>query len=808
MGQYPGEPAATSKMPVPAFDIAAACRFLRERYRDDETACLVLDFREGIAVPPGDASRFNSVLVRAEREQKHLFFHVSDLAPAWGDPANHTKGQVTTAAKTHVAQCQFLWLDCDSEKYDGSDPSEAEAHYVSQGEQVSQRIDVGLAAIGIKPYVKWRSGAGWQALIRLDEPITPDEAESLVGKLHMALGFAPVVKNANRILRVPGSVNWKNGKDGRVPTACTPCEFIGAATSIEHVRKVLPAAGASIAADTTATTTAVEVSTVSIDWSKVPEHAGWLKSAADLPGDFPAKGRIIIGHASTLSDLCGELKSAGLVDKSYTSWSDVTLALAAVFKAYGRFAPEQVAAALMCKLECNVHVTKQSTDAKMQRAVERAIKHSYDPPAKRVVRALNWRECKSDGSPLPSMFNARLAIGALNIECRHDAFHNKMLIGFRGDQVQHEVNLIAGELTDHALLRMRNMVSARFGFDPGDKPIYDAVMSLALEGCFDPVLDLLDAAQAEWDGMGRLEEWVVTYLGCEDTPLNRAIGCKVLIAAVHRARNPGCKFDCITVLEGEEGTNKSMAIRVLAGDDNFSDQSILGAGEKEVQEQLSGVWMHENADLAGMRRAEVENVKAFASRQVDIARPAYGRVTERRPRRSIEWGTTNSLEYLLSQTGNRRFWTLAVGRIDIDALKYDRLQLLGEAAAREAEGESVTLDATLWPDAREAQEARRIKDPWEDLLGDIPETVIADAGSLVKRKVQIIRRTGDGKEKVASADLLAHVLRVPPAQVNSSHGQRLALAMKQTEWQRNPTGKVTIDGVPVRGYWRIDPKDK
>jgi len=808
MSQYPGGGPSASKMSRPQFDAATASRFLRERYRDDETACLVLDFREGVAIPPGDASRFNSVLARVERERKHLFFHVADLAPAWGDPASHAKGQVTSATKTHVAQCQFLWLDCDPEKYEGADPAEASAHYISQGDQVSQRIDVGLAALGIKPGVKWRSGAGWQALIRLDQPITSDEAEILVGKLHGALGFATVVKNANRILRVPGSVNWKNGKDGRVPAACTPCEFIGATTSIEHVRKALSDAGASTAAGTTATTKAVEFSPVSIDWSRVPEHADWLKSAADLPDDFPTKGRIIVGHSGTLNDLCDDLKSAGLMQKAYASWSDVTQALAAVFKAYGRFSPEQIAAALMCKLECNVHVWKQRDDAKMQRAVERAINRSYDSPAKRATRALNWRECRSDGSPLPSMFNARLAIGALDIECRHDAFHDKMLIGFRGDEVQHEIKLIAGEMTDHALLRLRNMVSARFGFDPGDKPIYDAVMSLALENCFDPVLDMLDAAQAEWDGVERLDEWVVTYLGCEDTPLNRAIGSKVLIAAVHRARNPGCKFDCITVLEGEEGTNKSMAIRVLAGDDNFSDQSILGARDKEVQEQLCGVWMHENADLAGMRRAEVEHVKAFASRQVDRARPAYGRVTERRPRRSIDWGTTNNSEYLQSQTGNRRFWTLAVGRIDIDALKYDRLLLLGEAAAREAEGESVTLDASLWPDAREAQEARRIKDPWEDLLGDIPEHVTVDAGSLTERTVQIIRRTGDGKQKVASADLLAHVLRVPTAQMNSSHGQRLALAMKHAKWQRNPTGKVTIDGVPVRGYWRLDPTDK
>lgn len=119
----------------------------------------------------------------------------------------------------------------------------------------------------------------------------------------------------------------------------------------------------------------------------------------------------------------------------------------------------------------------------------------------------------------------------------------------------------------------------------------------------------------------------------------------------------------------------------------------------------------ERGDLAGMKRADVEHVKAFASRQVDRARPAYGHVREDRPRRSIEWGTTNNKEYLLSQTGNRRFGPLETGKIDIEALKVDREHLLGEAATYEAAGESITLDQHLWGDAREAQEQRRVADP-------------------------------------------------------------------------------------------------
>jgi hypothetical protein len=46
-------------------------------------------------------------------------------------------------------------------------------------------------------------------------------------------------------------------------------------------------------------------------------------------------------HQGNLADLVADLEDAGLVEKAYTSWSDVSLALAAVFKADGRYPPEQ-----------------------------------------------------------------------------------------------------------------------------------------------------------------------------------------------------------------------------------------------------------------------------------------------------------------------------------------------------------------------------------------------------------------------------------------------------------------------------------
>ena len=136
-------------------------------------------------------------------------------------------------------ECPYLWGDCDAEKYTGNDPVEAAKHYEDEGSRIQTAIDKGLLALGIKPFAIWRSGAGWQFLVKLDQAIEPDEAETLVGKLHTALGFDPVVRNCNRILRVPGSINWKDGKDGRVPSPCTPLCLLNAVSKIDDVRKVL-----------------------------------------------------------------------------------------------------------------------------------------------------------------------------------------------------------------------------------------------------------------------------------------------------------------------------------------------------------------------------------------------------------------------------------------------------------------------------------------------------------------------------------------------------------------------------------------
>lgn len=172
---------------------------------------------------------------------------------------------------------------------------------------------------------------------------------------------------------------------------------------------------------------------------------------------------------------------------------------------------------------------------------------------------------------------------------------------------------------------------------------------------FHPIRDYLNSL--EWDGVPRAERVFVEYLGVEDNEHVRKLTKKHLVAAVKRVFEPGCKRDELIVLVGPQGIGKSMVLDRL-GKEWFSDNLDTMQG-KESYEALQGSWIIELAELAAIRRTkDVELVKKFISKRSDKYRPPYARLTEEYPRQCIFFGTTNRFEFLVDETGNRRYWPL------------------------------------------------------------------------------------------------------------------------------------------------------
>ena len=162
-----------------------------------------------------------------------------------------------------------------------------------------------------------------------------------------------------------------------------------------------------------------------------------------------------------------------------------------------------------------------------------------------------------------------------------------------------------------------------------------------------------------WDGVRRVDTLLSDYLGAEDTPYTRAVIRKSLAAAVARALSAGVKYDCMPIFTGPQGTGKSTFLSVLGGE-WFSD-SLTSFEGKEAAEMIQGTWINEVGELTAFTRQETEAIKQFLSKKDDIYRAAYGKRTEKYPRRCVFFGTSNAGEFLKDTTGNRRFWPVDVG---------------------------------------------------------------------------------------------------------------------------------------------------
>jgi hypothetical protein len=347
-----------------------------------------------------------------------------------------------------------------------------------------------------------------------------------------------------------------------------------------------------------------------------------------------------------------------------------------------------------------------------------------------------WPDGSRGGRPLPTHPNTIAACNKLEIEGLYDTFKGKYHIS--SDKFR-------GELSDSMLVKIRREIENRFAFDPGKDNVYDALVTICAENEMHSIRDFLPRIQAQWDKTPRLRHLFHYYFDAQDTELNSEIGEIVMVALIRRVRQPGCKFDTIPVLEGPQGSGKSSALEIIAGKDNFSDQDLLLMDAKAQAEALQGIWIYEISELQGLHKADIDKVKAFASRTVDRVRPAYGRTRVDRPREGILIGTTNEDKYLRDTTGNRRFLPIRTGRnIRLKELERDRYQLLGEAVFLEQQGRSITLSESLWTVAAEAQHKRLTDDSWADILREIPCYLANDKLRVSSRDVlEFLGRTSD-----------------------------------------------------------------
>lgn len=340
----------------------------------------------------------------------------------------------------------------------------------------------------------------------------------------------------------------------------------------------------------------------------------------------------------------------------------------------------------------------------------------------------------------------------------------------------------AGEWSDADSARACSWLSRRYGLDVKPTLIDAAVAVIAERRRVHPVRDWLEGLK--WDGQPRADLLFVRYFGAEDTEYARGVAARFLIGAVARVYRPGAKVDCTPVLEGTQGIGKSTGVRKLAGEEFFFDTPMT-MGEKDSYQGLRGKWIGELGELHALSRSDLNRAKNFLTATVDHYRPSFGRRARDFQRQCVFVGTTNAEEYLRDETGNRRFWPVRCGAVDIKTIAADRAQIWAEAVARYKAGERWHVDTKEFAKLCEAeQEDRFVADAWESPV----EEWILNPGHTERRT-----------NGVTTGEVLAGALGIEADKWSKADQDRVAAVLRRLGWARGKQAR-NADGQRERRW--------
>lgn len=213
------------------------------------------------------------------------------------------------------------------------------------------------------------------------------------------------------------------------------------------------------------------------------------------------------------------------------------------------------------------------------------------------------------------------------------------------------------------------------------------VTEIATRNPHNPVKAWIDSKP--WDQRDRLPDLFATVRTAEDYPLalKETLLHRWLLSAAAAALLEGKRFSTRGVLtfQGPQGAGKTSWIVNLLPEgamraDWIKRDHHLDGGSKDSI--LGGIshWITEIGELDSSFRKDVARLKGFLTNDCDKVRPPYGRVEVEFDRRTVFAATVNEAEFLVDQTGNTRFWTIAVERLVFDH-GIDMQQVFAQLAA-------------------------------------------------------------------------------------------------------------------------------
>lgn len=223
------------------------------------------------------------------------------------------------------------------------------------------------------------------------------------------------------------------------------------------------------------------------------------------------------------------------------------------------------------------------------------------------------------------------------------------------------------------------------------------LLSIADMNRINPVKSWLDSIT--WDGKSRLQQ----YYDCFDTSdakiepamkytLMRKWALQCVALGTMEDTDEHVSAAGVLVVQGGQGIGKTRFLHTLVP----SNLLLLGrhidpANKDSVQTAIS-YWIVELGELdSTFRKSDISALKAFLTNSSDRFRRPYAMTDSKYPRRTSFYASVNPDSFLHDTTGNRRYYTIPVEKIDLEHT-MDRDQFWAEIYQLHKNGEQFWLD--------------------------------------------------------------------------------------------------------------------
>lgn len=265
------------------------------------------------------------------------------------------------------------------------------------------------------------------------------------------------------------------------------------------------------------------------------------------------------------------------------------------------------------------------------------------------------------GQPLATISNIKILLDSQGIELRYNVMKKETEIIIPNESFTTDNYYTASATHILDLMTQIEMSTAQF---------MERLEYLADKYVWNPVEQWITSKP--WDGVSRLGDLFATITPAypEDEPAMQAFIYKWMLGTIESIINPkGADMAGILVLQGAQGLGKTWWVRKLCPEDAVEDAVRVSVGidpnNKDSVEQCVGHWIVEFGELDGIfRKSDVSALKAFLTRPSDTFRKSFARRKSVYPRRTSFIASVNEWSYLVDETGNRRYWTIACKAID------------------------------------------------------------------------------------------------------------------------------------------------